>query len=255
MTEKGWWARLKASLGDRRVVPPEPPGRRAHVPAVDPAEAATPGRSDESSGWSVFITYGDGKSEESSRVITLRSIAGHYGEPTTIGAHCHLRRQHRTFRVDRITGMACAATGEELDPVEHCIALHRSGALKIEDLVLTRLMRVLTFMARCDGEFHTLERSALEDVLGRYFRFFGGDDDAFECALRESPRLAPSAEDVIKALGWMKRAPRGPELSRFVLNSCGTVIDADGRHADEEVYWAVEVSSALKRIADRNVHA
>ncbi|WP_299307822.1 hypothetical protein [uncultured Croceicoccus sp.] len=245
-----WLSRLSEELGGRKVVPLDPPGRKSTEHIVEADDVTPAGEPDEASAWSAFITYTSAEGEETSRVITLRRISGSFGAPELIGAHCHKRDCYRTFRVDRISSMACAVTGEELDPVEHCIALHRNGALKIEDKVLTRVMRIMTFMARCDGEFHALERDALEDTLGRYFRFFGGDDESYECAIREAPRLAPSSADVLKALNFLKRAPQRQELARFVLNSAGAMVDADGRHTSEELLWATELSSALKRLVN-----
>jgi hypothetical protein len=205
---------------------------------------------DDSSGRTCFIAYGNAKGEDSVRTITLRSISGHYGQPELINAYCHYREAYRTFRLDRITGMACAVSGEELDPLKHCLELHRRGALKIEDKALTRLMSLLVFMARCDGHYHKLEHSELEELLGRYLRFFGGEDEIYEMAILECQRLAPSSDDLIRSLKAFSRMPEGPRICSFALDSCAAIIDADARHADEEVRWALEVSEALKRIAD-----
>lgn len=251
MGEGGWLARLRDTLEGRRVVPPDPPGKVAHAPA-DEAPAVIPvSPPDHAGAWSCFITYVNARGEESARTITIRRIYGHFGRPETLHARCHLRNDWRRFTISSITGMACAVTGEELDPLENCLALHRSGALKIEDVVLTRMLRMLVFMARCDGEFHSLERAELEDILGRYFRFFGGNDAAYECAIREAPRLAPAAEDLIRDLRWLSRAPRRQELARFAINGAAAMIDADHRHHEAEVAWALEVSNVLHRIAGR----
>lgn len=251
MAEEGWLHRLRRVLGDKRVVPPVPPGRSAFVPDDDPAPPSSIVRGDESASASVFITYLNTKGEDSQRVITLRRISGAFGQPETLHAHCHMRGTSRSFKVAQIGAMACAESGEELDPIGHCIALHRSGALKIEDIVLTRVMRVLVFMARCDGNFHPLERGALQDVLGRYFRFFGGDDAAYECAISEAPRLAPSSDDVIKALRWLKTAPQRKALAGFTIDASAQMAEADGQILLPEVNCAIEIGDALMRIAGR----
>jgi hypothetical protein len=251
MADEGWLGHLRKALDGKRVVPPDPPGRTSAGAANEPEDPEPTGSADQSAAWSAFITYTGSGGEESARVITFRRISGRFGQPETIDAHCHLRRAHRRFKLANITSMACAVSGEELDALENCLALHRTGALKIEDLVLTRLMRILTFMARCDGDFHALERRELEDLLGRYFRFFGGDDAAYDCAIEEAPRLAPSGDQFLKDLRWLKTAPRRGELARFAIEGCAAMIDADGRHATEEVHWAIDISDALKRIAGR----
>lgn len=246
----GFWERASlATLRHVHVIPPAPKGRTLFVSERDPAPPDRTRRADESSSAAVHIEYCDAEGFTSARNITIRRIAGAPGYPETLYARCHLRKQSRAFRLDRIKTMICVATGEVLDPVEHCLALHRDGALKIEDKVLTRLMRVMTFVARCDGSFHALEQSQLEESLGRYFRFFGGDDAAYECALTEAPRLAPSGADMMRSLNWLKTAPQRQELARFTINACAGMIDADGRHAPEEINWGIEVSDALKQIA------
>ena len=207
---------------------------------------------DESASAGCFIEYHDSKGSPSERTITFRSISGHYGAPETIGAYCHARERYRSFRVDRIQSMFDATTGEELDPIEHCIALHRNGALTIEDKVLTRMMRIVTFMSRCDGHVPRSEVVAIEDILGRYFRNFGGDDDAYDCAVREAPNLAPADDEFIKALKFITKAPHAAELCRFALDACGSVIDADGKHTEQEIVWSVEVSELLRATARRH---
>lgn len=246
---QGWLGRVESAVTNKHVTPPEPSGHRAYAPHQEEPLLPADDAQDQSASWSTFITYTDSKGDDSARVITFRKISGRFGHPETIHAYCHLRKEPRRFTISNITGMVCTATGEDLDPLQNCLALHRAGALKIEDLVLTRVMRLLTFMARCDGEFHTLEQSVLSDVIGRYFRFFGGDDDAYECAIREAPRLAPSGDQFLRDLRWLKTAPQRSELSRFVLDGCAQMIEADGVQAPEEVTWALEVSDALKRMA------
>lgn len=256
MTEEGWLARLRGALGNRHIVPPDPPGRKSTAPPVPEDIGTGDGcRPDASASWSCFITYTDRGGEESQRTITIQRIYGHYGVPESLQTRCHLRNAPRRFEVSRITGMACAVTGLELDPLENCLALHRDGALKIEDVALTRMIRFLTFMARCDGEFHPLERTELDDVLGRYFRFFGGDDAAYECAIAEAPRLAPSGQQFLADLRWLKdpKRPRRSELARFAIDSAAAMIDADRVHHSEEVRWAIDVSDALTRIVRRDL--
>ena len=227
-------------------------GRRESISSVDPAESMPACEADESASTTAFITYTNDKGEDSARTITFRRIQGNFGKPERVYAHCHVSEMSKSFRLDRMTSMVCTVTGEELDPVEHCIALHNSGALKIEDVVLTRMIRVVTFMARCDGEFHSLEKGALADTIGRYMRYFGGDDAAYECAVKEAPRVAPSGEDFLKALRYLTRAPDAKALCGFALDACAEMVDADGRMADEEIRWGLEVSNLLKRKAGRS---
>lgn len=240
---------LMELLSGKRVTPPLPKGRVASVGAEpDLPVAMSP---DESAAASIYIEYKDSKGEASCRTITFRAIEGHYGQPESIAAYCHVRERMRRFRIDRITEMVVEDTGELIDPIEHCIALHRNGALKIEDKALTRVMRIVTFMARCDGEFHSLEQNAIDDILGRYFRFFGGDDDAYECARKEVMALAPEGDDVIRAVNWMRKAPDASALAKFVIDSSAAVVAADGVIREEETHWGIELGDQLKKIAAR----
>lgn len=244
---------LTVALAGRSVSPPIPPGRAVYLPKIEHLTddiAISP--SDDTASTSCFIEYTNAKGEDSARVITFRSISGNFGKPETIGAHCHQSRRYKNFSIENIRSMACAYTGEELDPVEHCIALHREGALKIEDKVLIRIMRIVTFLARCDGEFHSAEREAIDDVLGRYFRFFGGDDDAYECARKEAIRLAPSGTDVVNSVKYISRAPLAGELAGFLVKASASIIDADGFHRSEELAWGVELGSMLRKIIEQN---
>jgi len=235
------------ALGSRRVIPPGPPDRT--VVALDSEPDEPVAESDESSSASCFIEYTNAKGEESCRSITIVRISGHYGQPETLGAHCHAQERYKNFRLDRIESMCDCDTGEVLDPLAHCLALHRDGALKIEDKALARVMQIITFMARCDGEYHDLERDAVDDIVARYFRFFGGDEAAYQCASREAHRLAPSADDIRKALTWVKRAPQRAQLARFITRSAGEVIDADGVHRLQEFEWGARLDEALKALA------
>jgi len=240
---------LQRLLAGKLVVPPVPEGRSVKVTAVE--IDVPPKRRTKVSGSSCYIEYTSADGEQTKRTITLRMIEGPPGNPQMLGAHCHVRNRYRNFRLDRIEEMVDCVTGEVLDPFEHCLALQRSGALKVEDKALLHIMRIITFMARCDGDFHAFEQEALDDIIGRYFRFFGGDDAAYECATREAMRLAPSDRDVLSGIRWIKKAPMGKQFASFVLDASKVMIDADGFHRDEEVYWAVELSNELKKIAGR----
>ena len=239
--------RLVAELGEFPIRPEVPAGRQVRVgKEVDRGE---PDQTDESATTTAFIAYTDANGEESERVITFRGLEQQDDSVVSILSWCHERQAIRRFRIDRISEMICPESGEVLDPMEHCLALKRGGALKMRDFPLTRVMNIATFMARCDGDYHQLERDYLEDMLGRYFRFFGGDDPAYECALAEAPRLAPGSRDFTRALYYLRTRPNRRELARFVLNACAETMDADGYHHQDEVRWGIEASEILKRTA------
>jgi Tellurite resistance protein TerB len=243
---------LSKLLGSARVIPPVPPGRSAFI-GRDSGQGAKSHQRDQSSSWSAFIHYEDSAGEISMRRITCKRISGHCGEAELITCFCHERQAWRTFRIDRIRDMCCAESGEILDPATHFEQLARTGALKVEDKALNAIGRVLVFLARCDGDYHPLEVAALDHHFERYARWFGGDDRTIMTAMREARRIAPDADDLIRSLKAFGKMPLGAELARFVLDSGAAIVDADGHHSPEEIGWAVEISSALKNIADRTV--
>lgn len=54
---------------------------------------------------------------------------------------------------------------------------------------------------------------------------------------------------MVTALKRLARAPDRGGAARLVLNCGAAIIDADGRHAPEEVRWAVEISNTLNAMA------
>ena len=240
---------LAFTLRNKHVVPPLPLGKVQGGAGQEP-EAKTV--DDENPSTCCFIEYVDANGEPSSRTITFRSIAGDFGQIDRIYAHCHLRNASREFLISGITEMVCNYTGEVLDPFEHCLSLQRGGALKVEDRPLVRIMRIVTFLARCDSHYHDLEEKALDGILGRYFRNFGGDDAAYECARREAVKLAPTGRQALSAVSYLRRLPHSEELARFAIRAAAEIVDADGVHHPDEVYWGIELGNMLKQIAKRD---
>lgn len=239
---------LTTMLGDRRVTPAVPAGRTAAVTIAEATPA--PAARDASSSWSAFIVYVDASGAQSQRRFTCQQISGFAGA-THIYGFCHERGALRQLRVDRIAELVCVETGEILHPAEHFAMLRSTGALGVADPVLTDVTRILTFLARCDGDYHPVERAAIEDHVGRYCVRFDGTDRLAEDALRNCGRLAPDAGDVVSALKRLGKRKDGAQLARFLLACGAEVIDADGRHAPQETAWAIEMSEALKKVATR----
>lgn len=233
-----------------KFVPVEPPvGYEPFVESIERGEAE-PVR-DASSSWAAFMCYTNAKGEHSRRRVVCLKVGGR-GTATTISGRCLETKRYKTFRIDRISELVCAATGEVLDPADHFEGLRLRGALDTDDKTLTDICRMLVFLARCDGEYHPLEAECLADHMSRYVLRFGGSDRMIERAIERLPQIAPDDGDFVKAIGQIAKERSGNQLARFVLDCTGKVIDADGKQAPEEVRWAIEVSDALKAIADRN---
>lgn len=244
-----WVENFAESIRGKRVKPVMPEGRSPYAPASEVEADSMPHKLDHSASASVIISYVDSRGERSERPITLNSIQGGGSINAVLRCFCHLKERPRSFRLDRIEEMACERSGEILDPLEHCLLLHRNGALKISDDDLTSMMRIVTFVARCDGDLHRLECEQIDEIIGRYLRFFGGDDTLFECARREATHLAPTDSHVLKSVDYLVQTKNAPELARFALRAIGEVIDADGRHRESELDWAAILQSGLKEVA------
>lgn len=243
-------AAFEESLGDLRVTPPLPVGRRPTVARFEPAADIV--ERDESASWTAYLSYVDAGGEPSERRFTCHAIVGFEGA-THITGFCHERSAPRTFRVDRIRELACAETGEVFDPTSHFDLLRQTGALRCEDKVLTDVARLLVFLARCDGEYHPLEEQGLAEQFQRYCLRFNGTECMAETALSECRRLAPDSIDMVRVIGKIAKSPGGARVARFVLDAGAAIIDADGRHAAQETQWAVEMSEALKIVCDGRV--
>jgi hypothetical protein len=233
-------------VGNRRVRPPSLDNRPTFVPVEEPEETQF-GR-DDSSSYSVQIVYTNGKGEPSERQVTCIKLQG-FAEPDAIYAYCHQSKRAKSFRLDRMSECWDLATGELIDPVEHFRRLHLTGLMDMEDRALDHFSRLLVFMARCDGEFHPLENDAVDHALARYVLHFGGDDRTHEKAVRRLNGIAPDSVDLISAVKKIGTSAHATTLARLVLDCTGSVMNADGRHAPEEIEWAIEVSSLLKDAA------
>lgn len=246
------WDGLRTLLVGRRVKPPSIDGWEMLV--SDPYDSENDEEDgderDESTGACVIIDYEDRGGDFSRRRINFVRATGHFGEIEHIGAFCHERHAYRLFRMDRVRTMWCPVTGLVLDPKEHARELVTKGAIKANDKVLTAIARLLVFVAACDDWFHPAEHEAIEDQIGRYFRFFGGSDDAYNLAIHELQRLVPDGRDALNALHTLRYVPQSRAVARFTIDAAAAVIEADGVQNRAETEWAMEISSALKSIAN-----
>lgn len=85
--------------------------------------------------------------------------------------------------------------------------------------------------------------------IASYCRRFHGTDQLANDAIAGCSQLAPDSRDMVTALKRLARAPDRGGAARLVLNCGAAIIDADGRHAPEEVRWAVEISNTLNAMA------
>jgi uncharacterized tellurite resistance protein B-like protein len=234
---------IYGAVAGKRVVPSVPPGRTAKL-AGDEARVAAP-RPGAPSAFSFFIHYRSDEGEHSFRRIVCRRVD--LWPSPCIGAYCLERKAFRRFRLDRIEEAVALETGEVLDVGALIDDLRRRG-LPVSDPRLARTLKVLSFLMRCDSEDHPLERTAIENAVTSFALRFDGDDDMVREGVSLAGSLAPDARDFTRALGWVARSG-GRDVARFLLSHAAAVIDADGRHTEEEVRYGAEVGDLLKRVA------
>lgn len=235
---------IRTFLAGKRVVPQVPPERTITLVAEE-ATPASP-RRDGTASLGLFIAYVDIKGDQSERRIACRSYDR---SADIINAWCFEREALRAFRVDRITSAACTETGELFDLLELVDRL-RAGGLPVKDQGLNAVLKILTFLMRCDGTHHR-ERVAIEDAITSYALRFDGDDAMVDLALRQSRTMAPDERDFLKALRFISLRPDGPALARFVRSHAQRIIDADGQHSPEEAQFAIELDGVLASVAGR----
>lgn len=235
---------IQDHIAGKRVVPSIPPNRSVLLEGTD-----EPGRSDRRNGISalgLFIEYRDAQGALSARRIVCRHYDPSAGMFT---AWCFEREALRDFRLDRIVSAACTETGELFDLTELIAALRVRG-LPVRNVGLNLVLRLLTFLMRCDG-VHPSEPAVLEHAVTSYALRFDGDDRMVDDALRLANTMAPDAGDFLRGLRWMGLRPDGPRLASFLRNQARAIVDADGRLSEEEVVFGLELDKALSAIAAR----
>lgn len=210
-------------------------------------------RFDGIAGYACVIAYENAKGEASQRLITCQRKDVCAGE-VYLWAWCHSRARVRQFRLSRITGVFDPATGEDLgDPaalfesfVSDRVQQSKPGwGLGVRQRAdLSALLNVLVFVARCDRDYHPLEREKFEDAVCRFWiRSEATGEPDCEAIQSHCDRLAPDAETFYVAL---HRCAENPKLARLLRDSVRSVIDADGRIAREEVYWGSAIDEFFR---------
>ena len=200
------------------------------------------------SGIPCIIGYVDSKGNTTERLITCQRIDLHRDEPY-LWAYCHTRTKVRQFRVSRIREVSDATTGELYTTVEAFFGQfsvdnqHRSqpgwGLSVNRKADLVALLNALVFVARCDKEYHSIERLSLEDSIARYWiRTEADGDPDTDSILMYADKLSPDAE-----IFWVSlhRCADNPKLLNILKSSIREMIDADGHIAKEEFYWGSKV--------------
>lgn len=242
---------LRSRFGELAPPAPSPPGWRAALPAMDsPTETAAiddpeaiviaPGIR----GLTLILNYTDAHDAVSTRQVSCSRIAREYGQ-LYLRAFCHQRRAPRKFHLSRIAGVYDAVTGELLGTGVAFFDKHISdrtalaagewGLLPGQREALGAGLIVLTFLSRCDGQCHPLERDEIETfAAGWWIRSEISASFPEEAVAERARRMAPDVD----AFEYAARFARGDRLLRPMLAGYARrLIEADGRIAQAEHDW------------------
>lgn len=206
-------------------------------------------------GTSCIIEYRKADGEESQRVVTCQRLDQH-GDVLYLYAYCQTRKQVRQFRVDRVLSVCDVETGEQYASALAFFANYQTDSQHASQLGwglsvrrksdFLSFLNALVFLARCDREFHPLERQTLEQIVATcWIRMeYPGDPDVHSI-LAHVDRLAPDPETFWVA---MHRCANTPTLLGQLKRGAREVVEADGWIADEEFYWGSRIDDFVREL-------
>lgn len=242
---------LRSALAGRYVTPPQPPSAifKEFVPENEPEEFIEPAsiapRLENIEGVACAISYTDSGGRVSERTITCKRL-DRKGGTAYLYAWCHVREQVRQFRTDRIREVYDIESGEVIAP--HHFFARFSGSDGASPTNLWGLsvahradllagLNILTFIARCDRDFHADELEAVANYVDdwaeahRYSDRLPVDDVSDHVA-----RLAPDSEQFVVSLERV--VDRGGTNLALIGDYMDAVIAADGVLHPNEAHWA-----------------
>lgn len=242
---------LRTRFGDMAPPAPSPPGWAPRLPPLDQAPELVPIVDPEAiaighgiRGLSLILDYVDAQQSKSTRQVSCSRLVHEYGQ-MYLRAFCHQRRAPRQFHLGRIAGVYDIVTGELLGTGAAFFEAHVAdrtavatgewGLLPVQREALGAGLIVLTFLSRCDGECHPLERDEIEAFATSWWiRAEIATDFPEEQVATRARRLAPDVE-VFEAAARMIRHDR--TLRPMVAGYARQLIAADGRIAAAEHDW------------------
>lgn len=246
-------SQILQSLSGHRVSEPAPAAVHLSVPDDDDAEDVwgEPKESQAASGFACIIDYLDSAGRPSCRRISLIRTEQAKGVDY-VRAYCLERAGVRIFRLDRVTAIYDIDTGEQLDRVAVMASwqpqiCHQQGltwGLSVNaraDLIAALI--AVTFVARCDRDWHPLEAETIEPLIASFWlRWDVRSDPPVEEITAYAAKLRPDAEAFY---GAILRGAENPQLKRLIAEFVQRMALADGRLASEEVYYLGKVLDLL----------
>lgn len=197
------------------------------------------------------IEYRDSSGGYSARLIRCQRYVESRGT-RYVYAYCHLAGALRQFRVDRITSVSDATTGEVLGDGSYFARFSSEagtpgadtwGLKRHQKAIVVAGLNVLSFLARCDGHYHPLEEEVIERfVCSLYLRKEWESEPPLSAIVGHARRLAPDGAAFFSALNVIGHSRT---TTRVVLQAAAAVIEADGFVCADEVNWMVALRDHL----------
>jgi hypothetical protein len=223
-----------------------PEGRRPDASGCDAEPSdAQPSRV---AGRELYLIYEAADGDETERTITIRHIAERPDGRHLIHAFCHERKAPRAFRADRVVECFDPVTGEEIDFPDLLAGMMRR-AWQVDRADLEDFVRVLVFMAYCDGRVALEEVGAIDDWIARFVLRMDGTDADFDQAQRFARVAAIEGIDFLMALRRLTTAHNATQLCRLTIQAVQDVMEADFEVADAELGWHAVVVRTIKQAA------
>jgi len=251
---------LREALAGHAVAPPRPSSYRPVLPESDDPEQEVPiaGHPAPVAGYSCIIEYKDSRGRFSARQVSCVRIEQTGPGKTYLRAYCHERRSQRTFLIGSISTVMDAITGEVLDDGPRFFARFSADRVHAGQLnwglpprrraELAHGLTALTFLGRCDDDWHPAEREVVEQfATGWWLRSEIAGDMPVDDLMAHCDRLAPDSEAFVVALD---ECCRHPLIARMLLPYAEKLIVADGKlHANEQ-RWIRVVATILEDAID-----
>ena len=110
-------------------------------------------------------------------------------------------------------------------------------------------LNILSFMARCDGQWHPLETEAIERfVTSLWIRKEWDGDPPLDDIIAHAQRLSPDANTALQGLLCFAS---NPISTKVLMRSISDLISSDGIICDEEHRWSVEIAEFIAEIQSR----
>lgn len=194
----------------------------------------------------IRIQYRDGAGRESERDITVRCIDAS-GRAGLLLAHCHLRGETRSFRLDRVKS-ACDRDGVVIEDLYEYLmdrASDIAGYLGINEKLLAPLtklsdehidaLRVLLYVGRADGSLRKREKEIIEEWISGLGAAFPKMDDLVGALMNEIGRPADRAfEAAVVRLSTASQELRWRvlALAQAIVSTQKTIAAAEGAALD-----------------------